>query len=126
MSKREQSIEKKLIVQGIIIDEPIHCMYGSESGWARYDSKFLLELKHDISVTFKRSEPVDLKAGERVLVKCSEDNYSRKGDHVTLVEACMFKLKHKIGALGDKPIPDSIYVQSTMLYNETLEFGFDF
>jgi hypothetical protein len=76
-----------LVIQGIIIDEPIHCMYGSESGWPRYDSKFLLELKHDLSVTFKRLEPVHLKVGETVIVKCREDNYIQTGDHVTLVEA---------------------------------------
>jgi hypothetical protein len=62
-------------------------MYGSESGWPRYDSKFLLELKHDLSVTFKRLEPVHLKVGETVIVKCREDNYIQTGDHVTLVEA---------------------------------------
>lgn len=126
MSKAEQSIEKNLVVQGIIIDEPIHCMYGSESGWSRYESKFLIELKHDVSVTFKRSEPAYLKAGETVIAKCREDNYIRTGDHVTIVEATMIKLKHTIASLGDKSISDSIYIETRKLYNESLNFSFDF
>jgi hypothetical protein len=127
MSKSEQSKEKGLVVQGIIIGDPIQSVYGvGDSGLARYDSKLLLELKHDVSATFKRSEPVHLKAGEIVLVKCREDTYTRKGDHITLVEASMFKLRHEVASLGDKTIPDSIYIISSKLYNETLDFSFYF
>jgi hypothetical protein len=126
MSKTEQSIEKTLVVQGIVVDRPINCMYGNESGWPRYDSKFLLELKHDVSVTFKRSDPAHLKAGDTIIVKCREDNYIRTGDHVTLVEASLIKLKHRVASLGDMTISDSIYIETRKLYNESLNFSFDF
>jgi hypothetical protein len=78
MSKKEQSIEKQLVIHGIIIDWPSHSGYGV-SDWLSpdYDSKFLLELNNDVSTTFKRSEPVNLKAGEKIIVKCSKECYLR-------------------------------------------------
>ncbi|MFX0209637.1 MAG: hypothetical protein ACFFDT_26895, partial [Candidatus Hodarchaeota archaeon] len=126
MSKVEQSIEKNLVIQGVIVDDPVNISYGSESGFARFNSRYILELKTEVFATFKRSEPVKLSAGERILVRIREECYIRKGDEVTVVEARMNKLKHKVANVGELKIPDSIFLESSMLYNETLDFSFNF
>ena len=127
MSKEEKSREKNLVIQGIIAEDPINYGYGL-SDWAfpRYDSKFILELKTDVFATFKKSDPVNLSVGERILVRNTGECYIGKGDQVTLVEGRMVKLKHKVGTVGELTIPDSVYLTSSKLYNETLGFSFDF
>ncbi|MFX1285042.1 MAG: hypothetical protein ACFFB5_15375 [Promethearchaeota archaeon] len=126
MSKVEQSIEKNLVIQGVIVADPDNRCYGSESGFPYYDTRFILELKTEVVATFKRSEPVKLSTGEKIPVKIREECYIRKGDEVTVVEARMNKLKHKVATVGELAIPDSIYLESYMLYNETLGFSFNF
>lgn len=127
MSKEEKSREKNLVIQGIIAEDPINYGYGV-SDWLTpdYDSKFVLELKAEVSATFKKSDPVNLGVGERILVRFTEECYIGKGDQVTLIDGRMYKLKHKVSNLGDLTIPDSIYVKSSKLYNETQGFSFDF
>ena len=127
MSKEEKSREKNLVIQGIIAEDPINYGYGV-SDWMtpEYDSKFILELKTDLHVTFKRSDPVTLDVGERILVKTTEECYIGKGDQVTLVEGRIYKLKHKVVNVGELTITDSIYLKSSKLYNETLGFSFNF
>ena len=127
MSKEEKSREKNLVIQGIIAEDPINYGYGI-SDWMtpEYDSKFILELKTDLYVTFKRSDPVTLGVGDRILVKTDEECYIGKGDQVTLVEGRIYKLKHKVVNVGELTITDSIYLKSSKLYNETLGFSFNF
>ncbi len=127
MSKEEKSREKNLVIQGIIAEDPINYGYGI-SDWMspEYDSKFILELKTDVFATFKKSDPVNLSVGERILVNNTGECYIGKGDQVTLVEGRIYKLKHKVSNVGELTIPDSIYLQSSMLYNETLGFSFNF
>lgn len=64
--------------------------------------------------------------GERILVKLRSECYIQKRDQVTLVEGRICKLKHKVATVGELTIPDSIYLESNMLYNETLGFSFNF
>lgn len=127
MSKEEKSREKNLVIQGIIAEDPINYGYGV-SDWMtpNYDSKFILELKTEVFATFKKSDPVKLGVGERILVKNTEECYIGKGNQVTLVEGRIHKLKHKVVNVGELTIPDSIYLKSSKLYNETLGFSFDF
>lgn len=83
-------------------------------------------MKTEVFATFKKSDPVKLSVGERILVKHTKECYIQKGDQVTLVEGRINKLKHKVSNVGELTIPDSIYLKSSMLYNETLGFSFNF
>ena len=121
MVKTEKSREKKLVIQGIVVDTPFTFGYGV-SDWLTpdYDAKFLLELKANVSVTFKKSESVTLGVGETILVKHTGEFYVRKGESVELAGARVFRLKH------DANVPDSIFVNSRNLYNETMQFSFKY
>ena len=110
-----------------IAENPINYGYGvSDYGWPDYNSKFILELKTEVFATFKKSDSVNLSVGERILVRSTDECYIGKGNQVTLVEGRIVKLKHKVSNLGELTIPDSIYLKSSKLYNETLGFSFDF
>ncbi len=119
-TKTEESKEKEIIIKGEVIGEPLHTMYGSTFTHmtAYHEVKFLVKSSTDIVANFKKSESLMLPAGTSIVVVCSEPCYLRMGDQIELLGR-MVKVTLKNGK-------QCHFISTSHLYNETLQFSFNY
>ena len=116
MVKRDSSREKKILLKGIVNGEPIHTEYGGDASWS--DVKFSINLTTEINATFKKSEPSIIQPGTSIVVNCRHSCYIRTGDQIELLGRL-----HKL-ALSNGIV--SYLIETSKLYNETLQFSYDY
>jgi len=116
----EESKEKEIIIKGGVIGEPLHTRYGSTFSdfSVYYELKFLVKSSTDIVANFKRSESLMLPAGTSSVVVCSEPCYLRMGDQIEFL-ARIAKVTLKNGK-------QCHFISTSHLYNETLQFSFNY
>lgn len=116
MGKRNSSREKQILIKGIVNGEPMHTEYGGDTSFNEVN--FSINLTTEINATFKNSEPSILQSGTSIVVRCLQACYIRIGDQIELLGRL-----HKL-ALSNSI--ESYYIITRKLYNETLQFSFDY
>lgn len=96
--------------------EPMHTEYGGDTSWD--EIKFSINLTTEIIATFKKSEPSIIQPGTSIVVKCRRSCYIRTGDRIELLGR-FYKLTLSNGIV-------SYLIETNKLYNETLQFSFDY
>lgn len=117
--KTEKSKEKELIIRGKVNGEPIKTFFGGEIGW--HEIKFSMLLETDVVADFKKSGMSTIKAGSTLVAVVSGHRspcYVRNEDEVEL-KGRLMKVFLSSGI-------ECYYIDSERLFNETLQFSFDY